>query len=220
MGEHELGDVLRPLAEVQSVILNSERKHAFVKVYSRKEAEQVIMSFNKDNALPLRTRWGVGFGPRDCCNYQQGVSIIPIQRLTEADKSWIVSAQWGGTGGQPLVSGVVVDEPDIEIGSGISSKAMSKKMPTNSARNGPKSNRPGEPEIEYSRGGYNGQQQNFGGMNPGAVNPLQGLFNNGAPPNGLPQMPNYQQMNMNPNGNPNGNSNLGSQLSNFFNQQQ
>ena len=90
--------------------------------------------------MPLRTRWGVGFGPRDCCNYQHGISIIPIQRLTDADKTWVVNAQWGGTGGQPLLSGMVIDEPDIEIGAGISSKAMSKKMPTNSARNGPKSN--------------------------------------------------------------------------------
>ena len=66
--------------------MNSE-KTRFVKVYSRREAEQVITSFNKDGALPLRTRWGVGFGPRDCCNYQHGISIIPIQRLTEADKT-------------------------------------------------------------------------------------------------------------------------------------
>ena len=35
--------------------------------------------------------------------------------------------------GQPLLSGMVIDESDIEIGTGISSKAMSKKMPTNSA---------------------------------------------------------------------------------------
>lgn len=59
MGERELAAVLRPYAEVQSIILNSDRKHAFVKVYSRREAEQVITSFNKDNSLPLRTRWGL-----------------------------------------------------------------------------------------------------------------------------------------------------------------
>ncbi|KAG7191841.1 uncharacterized protein KQ657_002809 [Scheffersomyces spartinae] len=149
MDEGALSSVLRPYAEVQSIILNSERKHAFVKVYSRREAEQVITQFNKDGSLPLRTRWGVGFGPRDCCNYQHGISIIPIARLTDADKNWVVHAQWGGTGGQPLVSGVVIDEPDIEIGAGISSKSMSKKMPTNSARNGPKSNKPGEPDENY-----------------------------------------------------------------------
>lgn len=191
MDERVLAQVLRPFAEIQSVILNSERKHAFVKVYSRKEAEQIITSFNKDNSLPLRTRWGVGFGPRECCNYQHGISIIPIERLTDADRNWVVNAQWGGTGGQPISSGMVIDEPDIEIGAGISSKAMSKKMPTNSARNGPKSNRPGEPDEEFVKTTLlpNQQVQMSHGALPGfntyqqsSVNPLQGLFGNSPSP--------------------------------------
>ncbi|RLV95195.1 Protein NRD1 [Spathaspora sp. JA1] len=199
MDERALADALRPFAEVQSVILNSERKHAFIKVYSRREAEQVVTSFNKDNSLPLRTRWGVGFGPRDCCNYQHGISIIPIQRLTDADRSWVVQAQWGGTGGQPLSSGMVIDEPDIEIGSGISSKAMSKKMPTNSARNGPKSNRPGEPDEEYVKTTLipqdkiqmsHGAQPDFNTFQQSSVNPLQGLFNS-APQQQQPNLPSY-----------------------------
>ena len=190
MDERALAQVLRPFAEIQSVILNSERKHAFVKVYSRSEAEKIITSFNKDNSLPLRTRWGVGFGPRECCNYQHGISIIPIERLTEADRNWVVNAQWGGTGGQPISSGMVIDEPDIEIGAGISSKAMSKKMPTNSARNGPKSNRPGEPDEEFVKTTLlpNQQVQMSHGSLPGfntfqqsSVNPLQGLFGNNSP---------------------------------------
>ncbi|CAX41531.1 RNA maturation protein, putative [Candida dubliniensis CD36] len=202
MDERSLAQVLRPYAEIQSVILNSEKKHAFVKVYSRREAEQVITSFNKDGALPLRTRWGVGFGPRDCCNYQHGISIIPIQRLTEADKNWIVNAQWGGTGGQPISSGMVVDEPDIEIGSGLSSKAMSKKMPTNSARNGPKSNRPGEPDEEYVKTTLipqgniqmtHGAQPQFNTYSQSSVNPLQGLFENNVQQQQPPPPPQQQQ---------------------------
>lgn len=213
MDERALASHLRPYAEVQSVIMNVERKHAFVKVFSRKEAEAVIQSFNKDGALPLRTRWGVGFGPRDCCNYQHGISIIPIQRLTEADKQWVVKAQWGGTGGEPLVSGMVVDEPDIEIGTGISSKAMSKKMPTNSTRNGPKSNRPGEADELYAKTSSMGGQQEYMSYSQGA-NPLSGLFNNQPPQNqsygqGPGPLPNqgYQGY---------GNNGLSSQLQNFY----
>lgn len=41
MKEWDLANVLKPFAEVQSVILNNSRKHAFVKVYSRHEAENV-----------------------------------------------------------------------------------------------------------------------------------------------------------------------------------
>lgn len=139
MTEAELARILRPYAEVQSVILNSERKHAFVKVYSRPEAEQVIQAFSVSHPSGLRARWGVGYGPRDCCNYQDGVSTIPLSRLTDADKRWAVSAQWGGTGGAPLVPGMFIEEPDIEVGHGISSKSISRKMPTNSSSNGPKS---------------------------------------------------------------------------------
>ncbi|VEU22653.1 DEKNAAC103386 [Brettanomyces naardenensis] len=139
MDEVQLAQILRPYAEVQSVILNSERKHAFVKVYSRPEAEQVIQAFSVSHPSGLRARWGVGFGPRDCCDYQSGVSTIPISRLTDADKRWVVSAEWGGTGGQPLQPGITVEEPDIEVGHGVSSKSISRKMPTNSSSNGPKS---------------------------------------------------------------------------------
>lgn len=213
MDERELASHLRPHAEVQSVIMNSERKHAFVKVYSRKEAEQVIQSFNKDGALPLRTRWGVGFGPRDCCNYQHGISIIPIQRLTDADRSWVVLAQWGGTGGEPLQSGMVLDEPDIEIGTGISSKAMSKKMPTNSARNGPKSNRPGEADEQFAK--TSNGQQDFMAYGNGAANPLTGLFNQQPQQGGFPgQMP--PQNAFPPNNMGGQNANLSAQLANFF----
>lgn len=139
MKEWDIANVLRPFAEVQSVILNNARKHAFVKVYSRSEAENVLLNFNKDGSSPLRTRWGVGFGPRDCCDYQHGFSVIPLHRLTDADKKWCVHAQWGGTGGQPLQGGVVFEEPDIIVGEGVSSKAISQKMPTDSGRNGPRS---------------------------------------------------------------------------------
>ncbi|KAL3233889.1 Protein NRD1 [Nakaseomyces bracarensis] len=141
MKEWDLANVLRPYAEVQSVILNNARKHAFVKVYSRQEAENALLNFNKDGSLPLRTRWGVGFGPRDCCDYQHGFSIIPVQRLTDADKKWSLGAQWGGTGGQPLTNGITFEEPDIIVGEGVSSKAISQKMPTDSGRNGPRSNK-------------------------------------------------------------------------------
>lgn len=48
--------------------------------------------------------------------------MIPIDRLTEADQRWMVSAEYGGTGGDPLEGGMCVEEPDIEIGQGVSSK--------------------------------------------------------------------------------------------------
>lgn len=69
-----------------------------------------------------QTRWGVGFGPRDCSDYNTGISVIPISRLTDADRKWVLTAEFGGTGGLPLEEGMVIEEPDIEIGAGVSSK--------------------------------------------------------------------------------------------------
>ncbi|KAH3687813.1 hypothetical protein WICPIJ_001188 [Wickerhamomyces pijperi] len=190
MNDHELATILRPYAEVQSVILNSERKHAFVKVYSRSEAEEVISSFSKSHdSIGLRLRWGVGFGPRDCCDYQHGVSIIPIARLTDADKRWITMAQWGGIGSENhLVPGFVMEEPDIEVGEGVTSKAISKKMPTDGSRNGPRSTKPGEPDDLYTDPLNQPQAPSFLQNNQGKPNLLQGLFGNGQQ-NGAPPPP-------------------------------
>lgn len=158
MNEHQLVQTLKPYAEVQSVIINTSRKHAFVKVYSRSEADQVIQAFSVSHPSGLRARWGVGFGPRDCCNYQTGISTIPIQRLTDADKKWIISAQWGGsTPDLPLQSGLFVEEPDIEVGHGVSSKSISRKMPTNSSHNGPKSDGSNNNNNRYNNNNNNGR---------------------------------------------------------------
>lgn len=206
MNDQDLATILRPYAEVQSVILNSERKHAFVKVYSRKEAEEVISSFSKNhNTMGLRTRWGVGFGPRDCCDYQHGVSIIPIARLTDADKRWVTHAEWGGIGRETqLAPGFVMEEPDIEVGEGVTSKAISKKMPTDGSRNGPRSTKPGEADDLYTDPLNRPQAPSFLQNNQGKPNLLQGLFNNTqqggapAPPPGLASFNPQQQFNSPP----------------------
>ena len=41
---------------------------------------------------------------------------------------WVVTAEYGGTGGRPLEAGMIIEEPDIEIGAGVSSKAISQKI--------------------------------------------------------------------------------------------
>ena len=36
----------------------------------------------------------------------------------------MLTAEYGGTGGRPIEQGMIVEEPDIEIGAGVSSKGM------------------------------------------------------------------------------------------------
>lgn len=133
---------------VQTCIVNVDKRHAFIKMINRMDAMKARdgMETHKSGDMQLRvrteifcgfrlyvltfiqTRWGVGFGPRDCSDYQTGVSVIPIERLTEADRKWMLTAEYGGTGGKAIESGMVVEEPDIEIGAGVSSKGLSARI--------------------------------------------------------------------------------------------
>lgn len=141
-----------------------------------------------------QTRWGVGFGPRDCSDYATGISIIPIHKLTEADRKWILTAPYGGSGGRPIESGLSVEEPDIEIGAGVSSKAISRRMQTDKGgSNGPKSTRNREDEPRSGRRGRDdsdgppprGRDQGNSGQGMAPSFP----FGIGTLPNGMPNFP-------------------------------
>jgi protein NRD1 len=112
---------------VQSVIVNHEKRHAFLKMITHAEAlatRQAVASYPESEYRHLfeRVNWAVGFGPTKYADYNVGESVIPIDTLTDADRKWMVTAEFGGTGGQDIVQGMIVEEPDIEIGAGPSSK--------------------------------------------------------------------------------------------------
>ncbi|KID88528.1 NRD1 protein [Metarhizium guizhouense ARSEF 977] len=184
--EAELRRVFSQFGTVQTCIVNKDKRHAFVKMLTRKDAAAAkeSMEDSRSSELPLRTRWGVGFGPRDCSDYATGISIIPIHKLTEADRKWILTAPYGGSGGRPIESGLSVEEPDIEIGAGVSSKAISRRMQTDKGgSNGPKSTR--NREDDTGRGGRRGRDQGNGGQGMASGFP----FGIGTLPNGMPNFP-------------------------------
>ncbi|KAJ5813860.1 hypothetical protein N7504_010515 [Penicillium tannophilum] len=148
---------------VQTCIVNVDKRHAFIKMITRQDAIAARdgMESYRAGEMQLRTRWGVGFGPRDCSDYQTGVSIIPIERLTEADRKWMLTAEYGGTGGRQIESGMVVEEPDIEIGAGVSSKAISRRIATDTGgKRGPISTRT---QGDRFTGGRRPERDGFGG---------------------------------------------------------
>ncbi|KFA80470.1 hypothetical protein S40288_02101 [Stachybotrys chartarum IBT 40288] len=208
--EAELRAIFTRFGTVQTCIVNKDKRHAFVKMLSRKDAvcakDGTEDTRNLD--VPLRTRWGVGFGPRDCSDYSTGVSIIPIHKLTEADRKWMLTAPFGGSGGRPIEAGMCVEEPDIEIGAGVSSKAISRRMQTDKGgNNGPKSTRHREDDLSRWRrsrdgnsngngnGNGNGNQQGQRQGNdmdaiPGPQPSMSGFpFGIGTLPNGMPNFP-------------------------------
>jgi protein NRD1 len=75
----------------------------------------------------------------------------------------MLTAPFGGSGGRPIVTGLSVEEPDIEIGAGVSSKAISRRMQTDKSGNqGPRSTKehddpiPPPPQQQQLRGGMMG----------------------------------------------------------------
>lgn len=134
--EAELHQVFSQFGEVQSCLPNREKRHAFVKMTRHRTAveakhgmEQLQQANDKATmSVARQTKWGVGFGPRECFNYATGESVIPISKLTDADVKWLHTAEYGGIGNMPITHGQVIEEPDIEIGAGVSSKAMSRRV--------------------------------------------------------------------------------------------
>lgn len=139
--ESEIRSIFARFGRVQTCIVNQDKRHAFVKMLTRPDAVAAKEGMDSlqdpvAQSKARQTRWGVGFGPRDCSDYQTGISVIPISRLTDADRKWALNAEHGGTGGRMLEGGMVLEEPDIEIGAGVSSKAISKRVPTDVPRGG------------------------------------------------------------------------------------
>ncbi|CAI0650805.1 unnamed protein product [Colletotrichum noveboracense] len=195
--ERELREVFSKYGQVQTCIVNKEKRHAFVKMISREDAVRAkeAMEANRDGDPQLRTRWGVGFGPRDCSDYQTGISIIPIAKLTEADRKWMLTAEYGGSGGRPIETGLVVEEPDIEIGAGVSSKAISRRMQTDKSGNhGPRSTRrhdDGDDRDDFGRDRRGRDRREDGKASGANAQPLPQQFPFGIStlPNGMPQYP-------------------------------
>ena len=165
--------------------------------------------------LALQTRWGVGFGPRDCSDYQTGISIIPIDRLTDADRKWMLTAEYGGTGGKDIESGMVAEEPDIEIGAGVSSKgktilfgclhldctnsspAISRRMQTDKGgQQGPRSSRDGpsgqpQQQQQQQQQRYHQPERDNHDVNPVGVAPAVPAFGGFQFPNGFQFPPGF-----------------------------
>ncbi len=175
--QQDIQGLFERYGEVQTCIANRDKRHAFVKMTTRehalnaKENLERLQSANDRETMGIarQTKWGVGFGPRECCNYQKGESIIPIDKLTDADMKWLLTAEYGGTGGQQVEGGMVLEEPDIEIGAGVSSKAMSKRVMPDS---GPPAKRQHRDDGGQRNGGDGGRDRkrpapSYGGAGAG-----------------------------------------------------
>lgn len=102
----------------------------------------------------------------------------------------MLNAEYGGSGGQEIESGMVVEEPDIEIGQGVSSKAISRRMGDSGPKNGLKYE--DEDRPRYRRDDRRDDRRDEGHNNYPAntVPPVMPPFPLGAFPYPLPTLPN------------------------------
>lgn len=106
----------------------------------------------------------------------------------------MLTAEYGGSGGKPIEQYMVVEEPDIEIGQGVSSKAISRRLE--------KTGKPSREENDNSK--WKGRDNKRGGDEKkdrfSAVNgptPMPAIPPFGIPgfpglptlPNGMPMFP-------------------------------
>jgi hypothetical protein len=127
---------------------------------------------------------------------------VPVNRLTDADRKWALTAEYGGTGGKPLVAGLVMEEPDIEIGAGVSSKAISARrgpggdLQTNHRNDHRNSHR----NNNNDRRNHNNNNNNYGSsqaMNHRNRNSSGGNHGNNSGGGGRDRMQNHQHNNQN-----------------------
>lgn len=168
--QEQIHDLFGRFGAVASCITNRDKRHAFVKMTTREHTlnakagvEALQASQDRDTmAIARQTKWGVGFGPRECFDYGKGESVVPLDRLTEADVKWMLSAEHGGTGGVPLAAGMVVEEPDIEIGAGVSSKAMSRRVVPNDGHPPQQNHQNQNQNHGHEHGGHRGGNKHGG----------------------------------------------------------
>ena len=145
-----LKQIFSEYGRVQSCIVSSVKHHAFVKMSSRRDAVAAKEGLDAKGGKALRgymrsvsllythprktevakspqTQWGIGFGARDYCDVATGVSVIPLDKLRSIDLKCLRDGGNGGTRGKPVVSKMVVVEPDFEPVMSISSMSQSRR---------------------------------------------------------------------------------------------
>lgn len=133
-------------------------------MFTREEAEtaqQQLQGALIDNSILIKVGWGAGFGPKDGFDFVSGDSVIPIDSMKDQEKKWVYSTKRGGG---PLESGMVMEEPDVQIGP---KKDTAYGVPADPVGN----------FGQRGRGGFGGFNDRGGFQNRGGFHNNRGGFN-------------------------------------------
>ncbi|KAJ3252970.1 hypothetical protein HK103_001069, partial [Boothiomyces macroporosus] len=114
VSQTQLQQILERVGRVETIRVNSNKKNAFVKIATRKEAEMIrsqLQSYHVDGHN-LKIGWGCGYGPREHFNYTEGFTIFPISKIPINDQAYIAASPRGGG---PIIGGTVCEEPNVPM---------------------------------------------------------------------------------------------------------
>jgi hypothetical protein len=89
--------------------------------------------------MQFQAKWGIGFGPRDYCDYKNGISIIQSKPSHLCRLRMVAHCGVWGCRRSPLSGENSGLEPDIELRIGVSSKAISERIVTSTISRRPRS---------------------------------------------------------------------------------
>ncbi|KAI9261486.1 hypothetical protein BDA99DRAFT_511486 [Phascolomyces articulosus] len=117
--KEDVADIFEKYGELHSIIMSKKTKtrtNAFLKYTNRSSLEAAKLDTTEltiEN-IQVKVNYGFGFGPRKLFDYEQGVSIIPLNELSEDEKSSLVTAPIGGFQGLPVHDQMTIEEPEVE----------------------------------------------------------------------------------------------------------
>ncbi|KAG2217152.1 hypothetical protein INT45_011327 [Circinella minor] len=118
-GKEDVAEIFEKYGEVHSIIVSKKQKsrvNAFLK-YTKRSSLEAAKLGTTDLTIEntqVKVNYGFGFGPRKLFDYEQGVSIIPLNELSQDEKSNLVTAPIGGFQGLPVHDQMTIEEPEVE----------------------------------------------------------------------------------------------------------
>jgi protein NRD1 len=95
------------------IYTNFSNSRAVVKMRSHQDTINVREGIASFRLRGIRSiQWGLGFSAHCYMDFSTGISTIPIGQVVGIERGMLLTAKHGGTGGFPIQSGMVVEEPN------------------------------------------------------------------------------------------------------------
>ncbi|KAJ3303503.1 hypothetical protein HDV03_003780 [Kappamyces sp. JEL0829] len=127
MTQYQLKELLETArGRVETIRVNNVKANAFVKMATRKEAEQTREAFQgfQIEQGALKIGWACGYGPKENFSFTDGVTFYSISKIPDQERSYIESSY--PRGGGSIKGGTVMEEPNVPVDLAMSSRGSAR----------------------------------------------------------------------------------------------